>query len=81
MELKMEIGLDQLIQAIKQLPAKQLIKLQAEINKTITDRTEKEGFKKFLLQAPVFSEDQILLIEEARKSINTWGKIRHPSNA
>ena len=70
----MEIGLDQLIQAIKQLPAKQLIKLQAEINKTAPAKTAKEDFKNFLLQAPVFSEDQILLIEEARKSINTWGK-------
>ncbi|MBB3056318.1 hypothetical protein FHS11_002741 [Mucilaginibacter gotjawali] len=70
----MEIGLDQLIQAIKQLPAKQLIKLQAEINRTIPNRTEKEDFKNFLLQAPVFSEDQISLIEGARKSINTWGK-------
>ncbi len=43
MELKMEVGLDQLIQAIKQLPARQLAKLKAEI-------------------------------EEARKSMNKWGK-------
>lgn len=74
MELKMEIGLDQLIQAIKQLPAKQLIKLKAEINRATPAKTEKEDFKNFLLQAPVFTEDQVLLIEEARKSINTWGK-------
>jgi len=74
MELKMEIGLDQLIQAIKQLPAKQLIKLQAEISRTVPEKTGKDGFKNFLLQAPVFSEDQVLLIEEARKNINKWGK-------
>jgi hypothetical protein len=73
MELKMEIGLDQLIQAIKQLPAKQLVKLKAEINRTVPEKTEKEDFKNFLLQAPVFTEDQILLIEEARKSMNKWG--------
>ena len=74
MELKMEIGLDQLIQAIKQLPAGQLLKLKAEINSTAVSKTEKEDFKKFLLQAPVFTEDQIALMEDARKSINKWGK-------
>jgi len=74
MELKMEIGLDQLIEAIKQLPAKQLIKLKAEISRTIPDDIEKEDFKNFLLKAPVFTEEQVSLIEEARKSINKWGK-------
>ena len=69
----MEIGLDQLIQAIKQLPAGQLLMLKAEINGTAVSKTEKEDFKKFLLQAPVFTEDQIALMEDARKSINKWG--------
>lgn len=72
MELKMEIGIDQLIQAIKQLPAKQFIKLKAEINNTIPEKTEKEAFKEFLLQAPVFTEDQVTLMDDARKSINKW---------
>lgn len=63
----MEIGLDQLIEAIKQLPAKQLLKLKAEIDRTVPSKTEKEEFKKFLLQAPVFTEDQIALMEDARK--------------
>ncbi|HEY4323239.1 MAG TPA: hypothetical protein VGN20_04615 [Mucilaginibacter sp.] len=74
MELKMEIGLDQLIQAIKQLPANQLVKLKAEINRTVPEKTDKEDFKAFLLQAPVFTEDQITLMEDARRSINKWGK-------
>lgn len=73
MELKMEIGLDQLIQAIKQLPAGQLLKLKAEINSTTISKTEKEKFENFLLQGPVFTEDQIALMEDARKSINKWG--------
>jgi hypothetical protein len=72
MELKMEIGLDQLIQAIKQLPSKQFIKLKAEINSTIPEKTDRENFKNFLLQAPVFTEDQVISMEEARKSINKW---------
>lgn len=74
MELKMEIGLDQLIQAIKQLPARQFAKLKAEINNTVPEKTDKEAFKAFLLQAPVFTDEQINLIEEARKSMNRWGK-------
>ncbi len=73
MGLKMEIGLDQLIQAIKQLPSKQFQKLKAEINNTVPEKTEKIAFKEFLLQAPVFSDEQIALIEDARNSINKWG--------
>ena len=75
MELKMEIGLDQLIQAIKQLPAKQFVKLKAEINSVVPEKTAKDEFKQFLLQAPLFAEDQIALMEDARKSINKWGTI------
>jgi len=74
MELKMEIGLDQLIQAIKQLPARQFAKLKAEINNAVPEKTDKESFKAFLLQAPIFTDEQINLIEEARKSMNKWGK-------
>ena len=74
MELKFEIGLDQLLQAIKQLPARQFAKLKAEINNLAPERTDKESFKNFLLQAPVFTDEQISLIEEARKNMNKWGK-------
>ncbi len=74
MELKLEVGLDQLIQAIKQLPARQLAKLKAEINSVVPEKTDKESFKTFLLQAPVFTDEQISLIEDARKSMNKWGK-------
>jgi hypothetical protein len=74
MEIKMEIGLDQLIQAIKQLPARQFAKLKAEINNLNSETTDKDSFKNFLLQAPVFTDEQISLIEEARKNMNKWGK-------
>lgn len=69
----MEIGLDQLIEAIKQLPTKQFLKLKTEINRTIPETSEKEDFQKFLLQAPIFSDEQIIKIKEARRNINKWG--------
>jgi hypothetical protein len=74
MELKMEIGLDQLIQAIRNLPAMQFARLKAEINNVTPEKTDKESFKAFLLQAPTFTDEQITLIEEARKNINKWRK-------
>ena len=74
MELKMEIGFDQLIRAIKQLPAKQLAKLKSEIGNIVPEKADRESFKAFLLQAPSFTEEQVTLMEEARKSINKWGK-------
>lgn len=75
MELKMDIGLDQLIHAIKKLPAEQFNKLKTEINKTTTEKSSSQGFKAFLLEAPVFSDDQLSAIEETRKSINKWREI------
>jgi hypothetical protein len=77
MELKIDIGLDQLIQAIKQLPDRQLVKLKAEIDRIVPGKTDKEEFRNFLLQAPLFTDEQVTLIEEARKSINKWGRNRH----
>jgi hypothetical protein len=74
MELKMKIGLEQLIEAIKQLPPVQFVKLRAELNKVVPEKNDKEEFKSFLLQAPVFTNEQIKLMEEARKSMNQWGK-------
>lgn len=48
-------------------------------NKTLTDHKVEESLVKYgmkfsdlLLKGPVFSEEQIKGIEEARKSINEW---------
>jgi hypothetical protein len=75
MELKLEITLDQLIEATKQLPANQLGKLKTEINKIVLTKKSKEDFRRFLLQALVFSEKQIALMEEARRGFINQGKI------
>jgi hypothetical protein len=74
MELKMEIGFDQLIRAIKQLPARQLAMLKSEINNVFPEKADRESFKAFLLQATSFTAEQVTFMEEARKSINKWGK-------
>lgn len=74
MELKMDIGLDQLIHAIRKLPVEQFNKLKTEINKTSSGKSANESFKAFLLEAPVFSEEQLAVMQETRKSMNKWRK-------
>ena len=73
MELKVNIPFNQLLHLVKQLNPAQKQKLQKEL---VTDTPAKESrsFKEFLLAGPVFSEEQIEVIESTRQSINEWRK-------
>ncbi|MES2456795.1 MAG: hypothetical protein V4594_14680 [Bacteroidota bacterium] len=72
MELKIDIGFDQLLYAVKQLPASQRAILKKELNQKTEVKDRHSEFRALLLNGPVFNEDQIELIAEARKSINKW---------
>jgi hypothetical protein len=58
MELKIEIGFDQLLDAVKQLPDEQRAKLKAELNKKPKTAPALNDFQKFLLNGPVMSDEQ-----------------------
>lgn len=72
MELKIDIGFDQLLYAIRQLPAKQRAILKKVLNEKESVETPNSEFKAFLLNGPVFNDDQLNLIAEARENINKW---------
>jgi hypothetical protein len=71
---KKAINLYQLVAVINKIPANQLKKLKNEVNKAILKKISKEDFRAFLLKAPIFSEEQIALLKEARQGFNQWGK-------
>ena len=72
MEMKINIGFEQLLQLVKMLPASQLSKLKAELQNEKISVVNNNDLKAFLLQAPTFNSKQISAIAATRKSINQW---------
>jgi len=71
MEMKVNIPFNQLLTFVRQLTPSQKQKLKKELE-TDGDSTKNASLRKLLLNGPVFSEDQIKLIEDTHKSISEW---------
>ena len=74
MELKVDIGFDQLLDAVKQLPEGQREILKAELNKEPEKSAEQTDFQKFLLNGPVMSDEHYKAYKETRKQFRKWSK-------
>lgn len=75
MELKLNIGYEELIELVKQLPLNQIQKLKADLALImITNEMEDEmsDFQEFLLQGPVMDDDQYQDFLSDRKYFNAW---------
>lgn len=77
MELKLNIGYHELIDLIKQLPANQIRKLQAELT-LITPEDDMKNrindFQEFLLKGSIMDEDQYQKFLSNRNYFNEWRK-------
>ena len=74
MELKVDIGFDQLLDAVKQLPEGQREILKAELNKKPAKTEEITDFQKFLLNGPIMSDEHFKAYKETRKQFRKWSK-------
>ena len=74
MELKIDIGFDQLLSAVRQLPDKQLKRLKAEIEQK-EGRSGQTDLQSLLLKGPVATKKQLENIENNRKAFNKWREI------
>ncbi|MEO3404262.1 hypothetical protein AAFN85_10185 [Mucilaginibacter sp. CAU 1740] len=72
MQVQVDIGFDNLVKIVKQLPKDELMRFKNELDKELVEDTELKDLKAFLLQAPVFSDEQIAIIEQTREEINKW---------
>jgi hypothetical protein len=74
MELKINIGYNEILELIKQLPKTQILQLKTDIETAIIEqeKTETTDFQKLLLQGPVMSDEQYAEYLESRKYINKW---------
>lgn len=72
MELKIEIGFEELLSAIKQLPDNQLAILKQELVKKRETPVKNSKLKTLLLKGPVMTDEQYKAFKETRKQLNQW---------
>ena len=72
MQVQVNLGIDQLLEIVKKLPEKDIVKIRHELDKRKPESTDRQAFEKFLLNGPVFSQKQLDTIAKTRKSINKW---------
>jgi hypothetical protein len=72
MHIQVDIGFEQLLEIVRNLPGEQLDRLKEEIEKNKKTKNVSVDKESFLLSGPVFTDEQIEDIIEARKTINKW---------
>ncbi|MFT4204864.1 MAG: hypothetical protein QM610_13245 [Chitinophagaceae bacterium] len=74
MQAQIDIGFDQLVKLVKQLPKNKWTKLKTEVE--AKDKIDSQSdMLDLLLNAPTFNKKQLDEIAEARKEINQWRTI------
>lgn len=69
MQALIDIPFEQLVKLVRQLPARQWIRLKEEVEQKPVSTSNLEAF---LLSAPTFSEEQLDEIATTRKAMNQW---------
>lgn len=72
MQVQVDIGFDQLIHIVKELPAAQWTHLKEVVEKEAPQNRTNQDMEAFLLSAPTFTKKQFDAIAKTRKAINQW---------
>jgi hypothetical protein len=75
MQLTVNLGYEQIVNLVRQLPANQIEKITREFTQDYIKekaKTEISEFQQFLLSGPVMSKTQYKNFKENRKQFNTW---------
>lgn len=72
MEIKVQVPFQQLLDIVKSLPAAQKAKLRQELDEEKPADKNHDNFIDYLLNGPVYTDEEIQVIEENRKSIAAW---------
>jgi hypothetical protein len=72
MELKVQLPFQQLLTIAKTLTPSQKAKLRKELSEGNTEIKPDDDFINFLLNGPVYSDNDLATIEENGKSITKW---------
>lgn len=74
MEMKVQVPFQQLLKLVKSLTPVQKARLRQELAEERPTINDKDDFIEYLLNGPVYSENEINVIKENRKSIAAWRK-------
>lgn len=77
METSVHIGFEQLKQMLLQLSPDEIEDVKIfldDLQRAKKGPENKKKLEELLLNGPILSEDELARIEEARKSIDQWGK-------
>ena len=72
MQVKVDIGFDQLLIIVKRLPIGQLRKLKAEIDKGDKQKKSIIDLETLLLNGPTATKKQLNVIVNNRQALNQW---------
>ena len=72
MEMKLQVPFQQLITIVKMLTPAQKARLKKELEVGEPAQKSNDDFIDFLLKGPVYSEKEMAVVEENRKSIAAW---------
>ena len=75
MEAIVDITYEQVLLLVSKLPANQIVKIKYEISENnITEKAKEEisDFQKFILSAPVMSDEQYSNFNQQRTHFNQW---------
>ncbi|QLH47570.1 MAG: hypothetical protein HWD58_19635 [Bacteroidota bacterium] len=72
MEMKVQVPFQELLTIVKNLSPSQKAKLRAELNEEKVETKQQDDFIEYLLKGPVYTDKDIQIIQENRKSITAW---------
>ena len=75
MQLNVDIKFDDLVQIARRLPLSKWKKLKQEVESQQSIEQDRYEFRKFLIDGPTFSQEQLNIVAETRKNIDEWRKI------
>ena len=72
MEIKVQMPFQQLLDLVRSLTSSQKARLRQELDEEKANQKNQDDFIDYLLNGPVYTDKEIEVIEENRKSIAAW---------
>ena len=72
MQVQVDIGFDQLLKIVKELPVGKLRQLKAELENSVKAEKSEINLESLLLNGPIASPKELETIEKNRNAINQW---------
>lgn len=72
MDLKLAIGIEQLLELIRQLPPKQRARVKELLEKPKASTLNGSKLEELLLEGPTWSDEQVTKVQAAREALRKW---------